>query len=395
MTSLVARILDGARIERSQALELFKSRDLTLLGGLADACRKRRSDPSIVTYNIDRNINYTNFCVTDCSFCAFYVRPGSRDGYVLSYDELDHKIRETSELGGAQILLQGGHNPDLKIDFYESMLAHIKEKFPQVWIHGFSAPEIQFISKVSKLDAVETLQRLVKAGLDSIPGAGAELLVERVRKIIAPKKISADQWIGLMRTAHEMGLRTTATMMFGHVETLEERVEHLDRLRRLQDATRGFTAFICWTYQPDHTPMGGTKTSTVDYLRTLAISRIYLDNFDHFQASWVTQGPKIGQISLSYGVDDFGSLMIEENVVRAAGTVYSMREQEMVRLIESAGYRALRRNMKYEVLGGPFFRTKRSDSAGKTQGSGVERAEMGNNETIAAQTAESGIPIRP
>jgi cyclic dehypoxanthinyl futalosine synthase len=238
------------------------------------------------------------------------------------------------------------------------MLRHIKERYP-IWVHGFSASEVSFIAKVSKLSLEETLKRLNQAGLDSIPGAGAEILVERVRKIIAPKKTTTDEWLGVMHTAHQMGLRTTATMMFGHVETLEERIEHLERLRQLQDETRGFTAFICWTFQPDHTPMGGKKTSTVDYLKTLAISRIYLDNFDHFQASWVTQGPKIGQLSLQFGVDDFGSVMIEENVVRAAGTVFCMTEPEMVRLIEAAGYKALRRNMKYEILGEPYFRTKK------------------------------------
>jgi cyclic dehypoxanthinyl futalosine synthase len=311
-----------------------------------------------VTYIIDRNINYTNFCVTDCAFCAFYVRPGSENGYVLSFEELDKKIEETLELGGHQILLQGGHNPSLKIDFYENMLRHIKEKYP-MWIHGFSASEITFISKVSKLSLDETLKRLIKAGLDSVPGAGAEILVERIHKIIAPKKLKPIEWLDFMRLAHQNELRTTATMMFGHVESLEDRLEHLDRLRQLQDETGGFTAFICWTFQPEHTPMGGVKTSTVDYLKTLAISRIYLDNFDHFQASWVTQGPKIGQLSLEFGVDDFGSVMIEENVVRAAGTVFYMTEPEMVRLIEAAGYRALRRSMKYEILGEPYFRLKK------------------------------------
>jgi cyclic dehypoxanthinyl futalosine synthase len=362
LNPIISKVLNAERISIDEASELYRDADLPLLGQLATVVRNRKSNPDVITYIIDRNINYTNFCVTDCTFCAFYVRPGSQDGYVLSNQELDKKIQETLELGGCQILLQGGHNPSLKINFYEDMLRHIKEKFPSIWIHGFSASEIWFISKVSKLPLGETLDRLVKAGLDSIPGAGAEILVERVRKIIAPKKTTSDEWLELMRIAHQKGLRSTATMMFGHVETVEERWEHLSLLRDLQDETRGFTAFITWTFQPDHTPLGGTKTSTVDYLKTLAVSRIFLDNFDHFQASWVTQGHKIGQVSLKYGVDDFGSLMIEENVVRAAGTVYYMSEQEMVRLIEGGGYRAVRRNMKYESAGEPYFRLKKKEN---------------------------------
>ncbi|MBI1883467.1 MAG: dehypoxanthine futalosine cyclase [Chlamydiae bacterium] len=359
---IASKVRNGDRIDSKEALSLFQCPDLPLLGSLADWVRTRKNDPKTVTYIIDRNINYTNFCVTDCDFCAFYVRPGSKKGYVLSCEELDKKIEETLELGGRQILLQGGHNPSLKIDFYEKMFRHIKEKYP-IWIHGLSASEVVFISKVSKLSVEETLKRLIRSGLDSLPGAGAEILVERVRKIINPKKVTTDEWLDVMRLTHRFGLRSTATMMFGHVETLEDRVEHLERLRELQDETHGFTAFITWTFQPDHTPMGGEKTSTVDYLRTLAIARIYLDNFDHLQASWVTQGPKIGQVSLKYGVDDFGSVMIEENVVKAAGTVFCMSEPEMVRLIEMAGYKAVRRNMKYEVLGEPYFRIQKDSES--------------------------------
>lgn len=359
LKKIFSKVLDGRRLDSAEALELFSCQDLTLLGSLAESVRSRKTDPRIVTYIIDRNINYTNVCVTDCAFCAFYARPGSEKGYVLSLEELDQKIEETLALGGTQILLQGGHHPYLKIDFYENMLAHIKAKYP-IWVHGFSASEISFIAQVSKLSLEETLRRLIQSGLDSIPGAGAEILVERVRRIIAPKKISSQEWLDVMRTAHRLGLRSTATMMFGHVETFEERIEHLEKLRQLQDETHGFTAFIAWTFQPDHTPMGGVKTSAFDYLRTLAISRIYLDNFDHFQASWVTQGPKIGQLSLKYGVDDLGSLMIEENVVRAAGTVFFMTEPEMVRLIEGAGYLPQRRNMQYKMLGDPYFRLQKS-----------------------------------
>ncbi|MBI1871752.1 MAG: dehypoxanthine futalosine cyclase [Chlamydiae bacterium] len=364
---IISKILDGKRINSQEALELFKISDITLLGQLAHQVRLRKNDPKIVTYIIDRNVNYTNFCVTDCDFCAFYVRPGSEKGYVLSYQELDQKIEETLALGGEQILLQGGHNPSLKIDFYEKMFNHIKEKYPRIWIHGLSASEVVFISKVSKLSIEEVLKRLIQAGLDSLPGAGAEILVERVRKMINPKKATTEEWLGVMRLAHQLGLRTTSTMMFGHVERIEERIEHLERLRQLQDETHGFTAFISWTFQPDHTPMGGEKTSTVDYLRTLAIARIYLDNIGHFQASWVTQGPKIGQISLQYGIDDFGSVMIEENVVRAAGTVFCMTEPDMVRLIEGAGYRAVRRNMKYGVLGEPYFRMQKEKMSSETR----------------------------
>jgi cyclic dehypoxanthinyl futalosine synthase len=315
--------------------------------------RKKRTDKTI-TYIIDRNINYTNVCVTDCSFCAFYRKESDTDSYILPFETIAQKIEETVAAGGNQILLQGGHHQNLKIDYFEDLFQKIKNRFG-IQLHALSPSEIIHTGRISKISLDETLIRLKKAGLDSIPGGGAEILVERVRKIISPKKSTSDEWLEVMEHAHGMGIPTTATMMFGHVETLEERIEHLARLRELQDKTQGFTAFIAWGFQPGNTQLQGdtnikTSVTGFEYLKTLAISRIFLDNFNNLQSSWVTQGPKIGQVSLYYGANDMGSTMMEENVVAAAGTVYSMDEEEIRRLITDSGFVPQRRNMKYEYI---------------------------------------------
>ena len=354
-----AKVRAGERLSGAESLELYRHAPTPLLGQLAEAVRARKHPEPIVTYIIDRNVNYTNVCVAKCTFCAFYRPVGSSEGYVLGFDELFRKIDETIAVGGVQLLLQGGHNPDLPLSWYEDLFRTIKERYPTFKLHALSPPEIIHLSRLSQLPVAAIIARLVDAGLDSVPGGGAEILVDRVRKILhCYGKASADEWIDVMRHAHRAGLRTTATMMYGTVETDEERVEHLLRLRRLQDETRGFTAFITWSYQPDHTELAGSEATGLDYLRTLAIAHIVLDNFDNLQASWVTQGGKVGQLSLAYGANDMGSVMIEENVVRAAGASYCMDEAEIVRNIEDAGFTAKRRNMHYEILGDPIFRER-------------------------------------
>ena len=354
-----ARVRNGGRIDPGEALALYLHAPTALLGGLADSVRARKHPDRIVSYIIDRNVNYTNICVARCNFCAFYRPVGSGEGYVLGFDEIFRKIDETIELGGGQLLLQGGHNPDLPIEWYEDLFRGVKSRYPDFRLHALSPPEVIHITRMSRLTIAQVIERLIAAGLDSIPGGGAEILVDRVRKLLnCYGKATADEWLDVMRHAHRAGLRTTATMMYGHVETVEERLEHMFRLRDLQDETGGFTAFITWSYQPEHTELGGHEATGVDYLRTLAIARIVLDNFDNLQASWVTQGGKVGQLSLAYGANDMGSVMIEENVVRAAGAAYCMDEIEIVRNIENAGYTAKRRNMHYEILGDPVFRER-------------------------------------
>ncbi|MDA1184996.1 MAG: dehypoxanthine futalosine cyclase [Acidobacteria bacterium] len=356
---LARRVADGARVNAADALALYRHAPTHLLGRLADGIRARKHPDRVVTYIIDRNVNYTNICVARCNFCAFYRPVGSAEGYVLGFDEVFQKIDETIAVGGNQLLLQGGHNPDLPIAWYEDLLRAVKAKYPGFKMHALSPPEVLHISKINQIPVDVVIERLVAAGLDSIPGGGAEILVDRVRKLLnCYGKASASQWLDVMRQAHRAGLRTTATMMYGTVETDEERIEHMMRLRDLQDETGGFTAFITWSYQPDHTELGGTEATGIDYLRTLALARIVLDNFDNLQASWVTQGGKVGQLSLSYGANDMGSVMIEENVVRAAGAAYCMDEVEIVANIEDAGFTARRRNMHYEPLGAPVFRDR-------------------------------------
>jgi len=357
--TIAAKVTAGERVSADEALVLYRHAPTPLLGRLADAVRARKHPESIVTYIIDRNVNYTNVCVAKCTFCAFYRDVGSPEGYVLGFEELFRKIDETIAVGGVQLLLQGGHNPDLPLTWYEDLFRAVKQRYPEFKLHALSPPEVIHLSRLSQLAVPAVIDRLIAAGLDSIPGGGAEILVDRVRKALhCYGKATADEWLDVMRHAHRAGLRTTATMMYGTVESDEERVEHLIRLRALQDETSGFTAFITWSYQPDHTELGGREATGLDYLRTLALSRIVLDNFDNLQASWVTQGGKVGQLSLAYGANDMGSVMIEENVVRAAGASYCMDEAEIVRNIEDAGFTARRRNMHYEILGGPMFRER-------------------------------------
>jgi cyclic dehypoxanthinyl futalosine synthase len=359
LTQLAQRIREGGRLDRAEALELYVDAPTTLLGELADAVRARKHPDGIVTYIIDRNVNYTNVCVARCTFCAFYRPVGSSEGYVLGFEEIFRKIDETIALGGGQLLLQGGHNPDLPLEWYEDLFRAVKQRYPSFRLHALSPPEVIHISRLSRLPVPQVIDRLVAAGLDSIPGGGAEILVDRVRRLLnCYSKATADEWLDVMRHAHRAGLRTTATMMYGTVETMEERLEHLFRLREVQDETGGFTAFITWSYQPEHTELGGEEATGMDYLRTLAIARLVLDNFDNIQASWVTQGGKVGQLSLAYGSNDMGSVMIEENVVRAAGASYCMDEIEIVRNIENAGFTPRRRNMHYEILGAPIFRER-------------------------------------
>ena len=354
---IVDRIRGGGRVSAGETLELYRHAPLPLLGELADGIRARKHPGDIVTYIIDRNVNYTNICVARCNFCAFYRPVGSGDGYVLGFEEIFKKIDETIALGGVQLLLQGGHNPDLPIEWYEDLFRAIKDRYPAFKLHALSPPEVIHLTRTSKLSSTEVIDRLIAAGLDSIPGGGAEILVDRVRRLLnCYGKATADEWLDVMRQAHLKGLRTTATMMYGHVETVEERIEHMRRLREVQDETGGFTAFITWSYQPEHTELGGGEATGVEYLRMLALARIFLDNFPSLQASWVTQGGKVGQLSLAFGANDMGSVMIEENVVRAAGASYCMDEVEIVRNIENAGFAAKRRNMHYDILGDPFFR---------------------------------------
>src|SRR6266550_517560 len=356
---LVDYVRDGGRLDRAGALELYLRAPTALLGRLADDVRARKHPDGIVSYIIDRNVNYTNVCVARCNFCAFYRPVGSSEGYVLGFDEIFRKIDETIAVGGNQLLLQGGHNPDLPIAWYEDLFRSVKAKYPAFKLHALSPPEVLHISKLNQIPVPEVIERLIAAGLDSIPGGGAEILVDRVRKLLnCYGKASSDEWLGVMREAHLAGLRTTATMMYGTVETEEERIEHMMRLRDVQDETGGFTAFITWSYQPEHTERGGTEATGVDYLRTLALSRIVLDNVDNLQASWVTQGGKVGQLSLAFGANDMGSVMIEENVVRAAGASYCMDELEIVVNVEDAGFVPKRRNMHYEILGDPIFRER-------------------------------------
>jgi cyclic dehypoxanthinyl futalosine synthase len=357
--AIADRVRGGERLSPEEALALYESAPTHVLGRLADGIRLAKHPARLVTYIIDRNVNYTNVCVARCNFCAFYRQVGSPEGYVLGFDELFRKIEETVELGGGQLLLQGGHNPDLPLSWYEDLFRAIKDRYPHVRLHALSPPEIIHLSRLSQRAVPQVIARLVDAGLDSLPGGGAEILVDRVRQALhCYGKATSDEWIDVMRHAHRAGLRTTATMMYGTVETLAERIEHLRRLRDLQDETGGFTAFIAWSFQPDHTERGGVEATGVDYLRTLAVARIMLDNFDNLQASWVTQGGKVGQLSLTFGANDMGSVMIEENVVRAAGASYCMDEVEIVRNIEDAGFVAKRRNMHYEILGDPIFRER-------------------------------------
>ncbi len=336
-------------IGQQEALEMFRSDDLVGIGMAAHQVRKKKNDPRIVTYQIDRNINYTNFCTEYCSFCAFYRPLGSKEGYLLSFETIFQKIDEMLELGGTGILMQGGLNPDLRIEYYENLLRSIKQRYPRVHLHCFSAPEILCIAEVSGLTVRDTIARLKDAGLESIPGGGAEILDDEIRTRISRLKCTSDEWEEMHRTAHALALRTTATMMFGCGEEFRHRVNHFERLRRIQEETGGFTAFIPWMFAPENTPLGKKvpEATAVDYLKTLAISRLYLDNIDHIQSSWLTPGIKVCQVGLQFGADDVGSILIEENVVYAAGVRNRTNEAELRRIIHDAGYVPAQRDTLY------------------------------------------------
>jgi len=351
MQEILDKAVAGDRLTAEEGLQLLESHDLPAIGAAADAVTQRLHPEEFRTYNIDRNINYTNACTAVCDFCAFYRPPSHPDVYVLPLETLLKKIEETVALGGDQILLQGGLHPKLPLEWYEDTLRGIKEAFPQVNIHGFSPPEIHHFTKISKLPLKTVLQRLRDAGLGSLPGGGGEILVDRVRKEITRGKVLTDDWLNVMRVWHQLGGKSTATMMFGHVETLAERIEHLERIRQLQDETGGFTAFICWTFQPDNTDMDHIPPAgAFEYLKTQAVSRLYLDNVPNIQSSWVTQGEKVGQLALKFGANDMGSLMIEENVVSEAGTVHHLSVDAIRRCISNTGYIPRQRNVFYEYI---------------------------------------------
>lgn len=367
LSPILERAIDGQRLTPEEGLLLLQSHDLTALGQAADAVTRRLHPEPYRTYNIDRNINYSNVCAAVCDFCAFYRPVGHSEAYVLTEEVLDQKIQETIDLGGDQILLQGGLHPKLSLEWYEDLLRGMKSRFPSINIHGFSPPELWHFHKISGLSLKETLGRLKEAGLGSLPGGGGEILVDRVRKQITRGKVLTDGWLEVNRVWHELGGKSTCTMMFGHVETLEERIEHLERLRRQQDETGGFTAFICWTHQPPDTApwfghdlvsgrKGGVDMSTLppagafEYLKTQAVARLYLDNIPNIQSSWVTQGEKVGQMALRFGANDMGSLMIEENVVAQAGTVFHLTLEAIRHCIQSTGYTPRQRNVFYELI---------------------------------------------
>lgn len=336
------------RITEQEGIELLTNGDPIALGQQANAlCQKRFGNT--VTFIVDRNINYTNVCVNECRFCAFFRRQNHPDAYLLSTEEILDKVQETVDAGGTQLMIQGGLHPDLGLDYYENMLSSIKKKYDIV-IHSFTATEIQYFANKAGLSILECLKRLQAAGLDSLPGGGAEILVDEVRKRVSPKKIMTEDWLKVMEAAHSIGMESTATMVIGLGETMAQRIEHMEKIRQLQDKTGGFRAFITWSYQPGNTEMGGEKTSGWDYMRTLAVSRLYMDNVAHIQGSWVTQGERIGQLTLGFGADDLGSIMLEENVVRAAGTAYDMSISKMVDLIHGAGREAAQRDTEYNII---------------------------------------------
>ena len=355
--ALIDKVVSGERIAPDDALLLYEW-PLEELGALADHRRQlakrssyNGSGNEIVTYIVDRNINYTNVCNVYCKFCAFYRTEKDDDHYVITFEQLDQKLDELCTVGGVQILMQGGHHPKLGFEWYIDLLHHIREKYPQINIHGFSPPEFQHFAEVFGMPLREVIAKFKEAGLGSIPGGGGEILVDRVRQRISPLKIKTVEWLEVMQIAHELGLKSSATMMFGHVETIAERVEHLRRIREQQDQSGGFTAFICWTFQPENTVLKvKQKTSVAEYLRTQALARIFLDNIENIQSSWVTQGPGIGQVALKFGANDFGSVMMEENVVSSAGTTFQLDAQQIERLIRDAGYEPRRRNNWYELL---------------------------------------------
>jgi cyclic dehypoxanthinyl futalosine synthase len=372
LEQIAQKVLAGERITTSEALTLHEEADLLTLGRLADAVRWRINPEPRVTYIVDRNINPTNVCVTDCGFCAFYRSPKHAQAYVLEREEIFAKVRETVALGGQQLLMQGGHHPTLKTDWWCDLLRAIKGEF-DINPHALSAPEVDHLTRIEKRSLEDVLGDLMSAGLGSLPGGGAEMLVERVRRIIAPRKTSTDRWLEVHRVAHGLGLRSSATMMYGNVETSAERIEHLDRLRELQDETGGFTAYACWNTQPAGVPeehLYPEKTTPAIYLRVLAVSRIFLDNFQNIQTSYVTQGLKLAQVSLRFGCNDFGGTMLEENVVSAAGCFHLESVQAIEKAIERAGLQPLQRNSWYGIVDerfdGPCYPSSPQEAARDT-----------------------------
>jgi cyclic dehypoxanthinyl futalosine synthase len=349
--TILDKSIAGERLSAEEGLHLLRSHELAAIGRAANAVTERLHPEPYRTYNIDRNINYTNVCTAICDFCAFYRKPRDPDGYVLTREQLLHKVEQTVRLGGNQILLQGGLHPHFTLDWYEELLIDIKSQFPEVNIHGFSPPELYHFTKVNKLSLVEVLTRLKAAGLGSIPGGGAEILVDRVRREITRGKVMTKDWLDVMRQWHRLSGISTSTMMFGHIETLAERMEHLQRLRDLQDETSGFTAFICWTFQPEHTEMAHIPPAgAFEYLKTQAVSRLFLDNIPNIQSSWVTQGAKVGQLALLFGANDMGSLMIEENVVAEAGTVHHLTLDQIRSAIAELGFEPRQRDVHYRLV---------------------------------------------
>ncbi len=368
--TIASKAWDGGRLTKEDALILWEKADFYTLAALANNCRVRLHPERVVTYVSDRNINYTNICVSGCRFCAFYRSPEAEGGYVLSQEELAAKIEETLALGGTQILLQGGLHPDLRLSDYEEMLQFIKDRFP-IHIHGLSPPEVIHLARTERLGLEAVLKRLQQSGLDSIPGGGAEILADEIRSKISPNKCSSAEWLKVMECAHSLGMRTTATMMFGHIETIEHRLEHLLKLRELQERTGGFTAFIPWTFQPDNTALKTKPATAMDYLRTLAMSRLVLDNIQNLQVSWVTMGSSVAQVALQCGANDFGSSMIEENVVAAAGVNHRLSVEEIRKIIKDAGYEPRQRNTYYELI---------NEHRARSQESGVRRQETGEKQ---------------
>jgi cyclic dehypoxanthinyl futalosine synthase len=392
VTRLLHKAVDGGRLTPEEGLALFDCRDLAALGRAADAvCRRLHPEP-FRTYNIDRNINYTNICAAVCDFCAFYRKGTDAEAYVLPREVLYQKIEETISLGGDQVLMQGGLHPSFKLEWYEELLSDLKGRFPTVNLHAFSPPEIWHFHKINKLPLREVLRRLKDAGMGSLPGGGGEILVDRVRKAMTVNKCLTDEWLEVHRVWHELGGRSTCTMMFGHIETLAERIETLERLRHLQDETGGFTAFICWTFQPEHTAMADIPAAgAYEYLKTQAIARIYLDNIPNIQSSWVTQGPKIGQLALFFGANDMGSLMIEENVVASAGTVYYLTLEQIKTAIREAGYIPRQRNVFYELIDQQEPGIRNQALGVRNQGSGVRgQVSGGRSQEAAIEHKSSG-----
>jgi cyclic dehypoxanthinyl futalosine synthase len=376
------KAVEGRRLSVEEGVALFGCRDLPALGRAADAVSRRMHPEPYRTYNIDRNINYTNICAAVCDFCAFYRKSGDAEAYVLPRDVLYKKIEETIALGGDQVLMQGGLHPSFKLEWYEELLRDLRARYPQVNLHAFSPPEIWHFHKINKLPLREVLARLKDAGLGSLPGGGGEILVDRVRKAMTINKCLTDEWLEVHRAWHQLGGRSTCTMMFGHIETLAERIETLDRLRQLQDETGGFTAFICWTFQPEHTAMAQVPPAGgYEYLKTQAIARLYLDNIANIQSSWVTQGLKIGQLALFYGANDMGSLMIEENVVASAGTVHYLTLEQIRNAIREAGHIPRQRNVFYQLID--------EEPGIRSQESGVGSQEA-NESRINGETPHAG-----